>query len=124
MPENKSKGSPEDILVGGQAVIEGVMMRTPHAYAVAVRHTDGSIEVKKEPVRRLSQFWKPLTWPVIRGFSVLVQSMALGIRTLNFSLNAAMADADPEGAQKKKEKGNGWMPVTLTMVGAAAIAVL
>ena len=52
MADTKSKASPEDILVGGQAVIEGVMMRTPHAYAVAVRRADGSIEVKKEPVKR------------------------------------------------------------------------
>jgi uncharacterized protein YqhQ len=121
-----SKGSPEDILVGGQAVIEGVMMRTPHAYAVAVRHADGSMEVKRETVRRLSEFWKPLTWPVIRGFSVLLQSLVLGIRTLNFSFNAALADADPKAAEKnaKKAQDNGWLPVTLTMLSAAALAVV
>ena len=45
MADNTSKASPEDILVGGQAVIEGVMMRTPHAYAVAVRRADDSVEV-------------------------------------------------------------------------------
>ena len=84
MADTKSKASPEDILVGGQAVIEGVMMRTPHAYAVAVRRADGSIEVKKEPVKRLSEYWKPLSWLVIRGFAVLIQSLVLGIRTLEF----------------------------------------
>ena len=53
MADSKPKASPEDILVGGQAVIEGVMMRTPYAYAVSVRRADGSVEVKKEPVKRL-----------------------------------------------------------------------
>jgi uncharacterized protein YqhQ len=121
-----SKGSPEDILVGGQAVIEGVMMRTPYAYAVAVRHTDGSIEVKREPVRRLSELWKPLTWPVIRGFSVLLQSLVLGIRTLNFSFNAALADIEPKPGAKpaKKVKENSWLPVALTMLGAAAVGIV
>jgi uncharacterized protein YqhQ len=121
-----SKGSPEDILVGGQAVIEGVMMRTPHAYAVAVRHTDGSIEVKREPVRRLSELWKPLTWPVIRGFSVLLQSLVLGIRTLNFSFNAALADVEPKpgGKPAKKLQENSWLPVTVTMLGAAAVGIV
>ena len=96
--------SPEDILVGGQAVIEGVMMRTPYAYAVAVRRADGRLEVKKEGVRRLSQMWKPLSWPVIRGFAVLLQSMVLGLRCLNFSFTAALADTDPAEAEKAKEK--------------------
>ena len=78
MASKKTDSSPEDILVGGQAVIEGVMMRTPHAYAVAVRHADGSIEVKREGVKRLSEYWKPLSWPVVRGFAVLLQSLLLG----------------------------------------------
>src|SRR5512147_1774638 len=129
MPEARAKSSPEDILVGGQAVIEGVMMRTPHAYAVAVRHADGTTEVKKEAVRRLSAICKPLSWPVIRGFAVLLQSLVLGIRTLNFSFNAAMADADPkpDGAGKttgvEATQEGGWLPVVLSM-GAALVAAV
>ena len=118
--------SPEDILVGGQAVIEGVMMRTPRAYAVAVRRADGSLEVKKEPVRRISEYWKPLSLPVVRGFAVLVQSLALGIRTLNFSFNRAMQDLEPENEKKiaaaKKKEGE-FLPIVLSMAGAAAVAV-
>lgn len=129
MPGKSKKGSPEDILVGGQAVIEGVMMRTPYAYAVAVRRTDGSMTIKKELVRRLADMWKPLTWPVIRGFAVLLQSLVLGIRTLNFSMNTAMLDAEPkaEGAEKTAEnskKDGAWLPVALTMTAAAVIAIL
>jgi len=130
MPGGAKKGSPEDILVGGQAVIEGVMMRTPHAYAVAVRRADGSMTVKKETVRRLADLWKPFTWPVVRGFSVLVQSLALGIRTLNFSFNIAVADAEPKpdatasGAAAAAPQDSGWLPVTLTMAAAALFAIM
>jgi uncharacterized protein YqhQ len=130
--------SPEDILVGGQAVIEGVMMRTPYAYAVAVRRADGSLEVKKEGVRRLSDLWKPLSWPVVRGFAVLLQSLILGLRTLNFSFAAAMADAEenqpqdaaPAGAKenaagnaKKKKTGDEMFPILMSMGLAAVVAV-
>jgi|WetSurMetagenome_2_1015567.scaffolds.fasta_scaffold10530_2 uncharacterized protein YqhQ len=127
MLDNKTKASPEDILVGGQAVIEGVMMRTPHAYAVAVRRADGSIEVKREPVKRVSEYWKPLSWFVIRGFAVLVQSLYLGIRTLNFSINASMADIDESGKKEKPKedkKDNAFLPVALSMVLGVAVAVL
>ncbi len=124
MADTKSTTSPEDILVGGQAVIEGVMMRTPHAYAVAVRHADGSIEVKREPVKRLSEYWKPLSWFVIRGFAVLIQSLFLGIRTLNFSINASMADLEAEGKAKQKGKKEGTvLPVAIPMVLGIAAAV-
>jgi uncharacterized protein YqhQ len=126
MAVGKSDSSPEDILVGGQAVIEGVMMRTPHAYAVAVRRSDGSLEIKKEGVRRLSDFWKPLSWPVIRGFAVLLQSLALGIRTLNFSFTVASADLEreqPAGKKPQKKREGEFLPILLTMIIAAAMAV-
>jgi uncharacterized protein YqhQ len=125
MADTKPKASPEDILVGGQAVIEGVMMRTPHAYAVAVRRADGSIEIKREPVKRLSEHWKPLSWVVIRGFAVLIQSLILGIRTLNFSINVSMKDLEPDKKPKKakKEEGSTFM-VGLSMIMGVAVAVL
>jgi uncharacterized protein YqhQ len=124
MAQIKPTVSPEDILVGGQAVIEGVMMRTPHAYAVAVRRADGSVEVKREPVKRLSDYWKPLSWVIIRGFAVLIQSLFLGIRTLNFSINASMADveSDDKGKPKKAAKEGALLPIIFSMalgVGAA-----
>jgi uncharacterized protein YqhQ len=85
------------------------MMRTPHAYAVAVRRADGSMEIKREPVKRLSEHWKPLSWVVIRGFAVLIQSLILGIRTLNFSINVSMKDLEPEDKPKKpKKEGGAW----------------
>lgn len=130
MADRSKKTSPEDILVGGQAVIEGVMMRTPYAYAVAVRKADGSMEVKRETVTRLSDLWKPLSWPVVRGFAVLVQSLALGIRTLNFSFSVAMADleaqekSESESAEPRGKKAGDFLPVLLTMSAAGVMAVL
>ena len=125
MADKISTASPEDILVGGQAVIEGVMMRTPHAYAVAVRRADGSIEVKREPVKRLSDYWKPLSWAIIRGFAVLLQSLILGIRTLNFSINVSMKDLEPEAKKKHKEGKNdsSMLPVVGAMILGVAVAV-
>jgi len=124
MADTKSKASPEDILVGGQAVIEGVMMRTPHAYAVAVRRANGSIEVKREPVKRLSDYCKPLSWVVVRGFAVLIQSMVLGLRTLNFSINVSMKDLEEKEKPKKAKKESSAFPVALSMILGVAVAVV
>ncbi|MBN2243212.1 MAG: DUF1385 domain-containing protein [Acidobacteria bacterium] len=126
MADSKSKISPEDILVGGQAVIEGVMMRTPYATAVAVRRLDGSVEVTRKPVRRLSDYWKPLSWHVVRGFAVLVQSLVLGMRALNFSINIAMKDEAESQAAKdpgKAKKGESAYPIAFSMIAAVAAAV-
>jgi uncharacterized protein YqhQ len=125
MADTKSNASPEDILVGGQAVIEGVMMRTPHAFAVAVRRADGSVEVMKEPVRRLSDRWKPLSWLIIRGFAVLIQSLVLGIRTLNFSISVSMKDLDAASKEKtkKSKKESTVLPVAVSFVLGATVAV-
>jgi uncharacterized protein YqhQ len=125
MPDKPGAPSPEDILVGGQAVLEGVMMRTPYAYAVAVRRADGSVDVKREAVTRLSGLWKPLSWPVIRGFAVLLQSLVLGLRTLNFSFNVAMSDLEPDKEKtNESDKGGDFLPILLSMVAAAAVAVV
>ncbi len=125
MANSKSKASPEDILVGGQAVIEGVMMRTPHAYAIAVRRADGSIEIKRDPVKRLSEYWRPFSWLVVRGFAVLLQSLVLGIRALNYSINVSMKDLELEEKKKpKKRKKKGTVfPVASSMIIGVGAAV-
>jgi uncharacterized protein YqhQ len=126
MADTKSKSSPEDILVGGQAVIEGVMMRTPHAYAVAVRRANGSIEVKRETVKRVSDHWKPLSWVVIRGFAVLVQSLVLGLRTLNYSINVSMMDLEEQEKPKKSKKpgkDSSSLTIAATMIFGIGVAI-
>ncbi|MBN1567250.1 MAG: DUF1385 domain-containing protein [Acidobacteria bacterium] len=126
MADTNSKSSPEDILVGGQAVIEGVMMRTPRAYAVAVRRANGSIETKREPVKRLSDYWKPLSWVVIRGFAVLIQALILGLRTLNYSINISLLDLEENEKPKKTKKAkkeSRILPVAIPMVLGFAMAI-
>jgi uncharacterized protein YqhQ len=84
--------SGEETLVGGQAVMEGVMMRAPHSYCVAVRKPTGEIVTEDLPVARLSDKHKFLKWPVLRGLGTLGQAMSLGLRALKFSANAALDD--------------------------------
>ena len=90
----------KDLIVGGQAVIEGVMMRTPGAYAVAVRRPDGTITHTGARLPKWSDRVPLLKLPVLRGAAVLVQSMALGIKALNYS--AAEAFEDAEGSEEVK----------------------
>src|SRR5438045_5727909 len=83
-----------DLIVGGQAVIEGVMMRTPNAYAIAVRKADGTIVNTAARLPKWSDKYPILKLPVLRGGAVLVQSMGLGIKALNYSANEAFAEAE------------------------------
>jgi uncharacterized protein YqhQ len=85
-----------DLIVGGQAVMEGVMMRTPSAYAIACRKKDGTIVHTAESLPKWSDKYKFLNFPVIRGGATLIQSMALGIKALNFSASVAAEDLEAE----------------------------
>lgn len=76
-----------DLIVGGQAVVEGVMMRTPSAYAIACRKADGTIVHTAERLPKWSDKYKWLNLPILRGGATLIQSMALGVKALNFSAN-------------------------------------
>lgn len=91
-----------DLIVGGQAVIEGVMMRTPNAYAVAVRKADGTIVNIAARLPKWSDKYPLLKLPVLRGSAVLVQSMGLGIKALNYSANEAFGDAQEAEAKEVK----------------------
>src|SRR6185369_3223820 len=90
-----------DLIVGGQAVMEGVMMRTPSAYAIACRKSDGSIVHTAERLPRWSDKYKWLSWPVLRGGATLIQSMALGIKALNFSAQVYEEDLTAQEALEK-----------------------
>ena len=83
-----------DLIVGGQAVIEGVMMRTPNAYAIAVRKADGTIVNIAARLPKWSDKLPILKLPVLRGGAVLVQSMGLGIKALNYSASEAFVEAE------------------------------
>ena len=98
----------ETTLVGGQAVLEGVMMRSPHAWAIAVRKPSGAIETHAEPLERPSDKNKWMGWPVVRGVVTLGHAMKLGFRALKFSANAALGEV-PVSQDGKKFEISGWM---------------
>ena len=85
-------------MYGGQAVIEGVMIRGRDHFGLAVRREDGSIELHHEP---LSSFYngRPRRWPLVRGFLTLLETMLLGIKALQLSANMAAMDRDPDAEE-------------------------
>jgi uncharacterized protein YqhQ len=85
--------SGEETLVGGQAVLEGVMMRSPHAWAIACRKPSGEVVTMSEPLDRPSDKHKWMAWPIVRGVMTLGYAMTLGYRALRFSANVALEEA-------------------------------
>jgi len=102
--------SGEETLVGGQAVMEGVMMRAPHSYCVSVRRKDGSIVSDEKPLERLSERHRIFKLPLFRGLGTLYQALKLGYGALKFSSDQALADLAPAEADGKAPKEMpGWM---------------
>jgi len=91
----------ETTLVGGQAVMEGVMMRSPHSYCVAVRKPSGEIVTEESPLPRLSERYPVFKLPVLRGLGTLGQAMWLGMKALRFSAGCALEE---QGAQQQEKK--------------------
>ncbi|HEX4499243.1 MAG TPA: DUF1385 domain-containing protein [Thermoanaerobaculia bacterium] len=98
--DSPSGPSEAELLVGGQALIEGVMMRSPGAFGVAVRRPDGSIAFQRGKVASLAKRYPILKLPLLRGIAVLFQSLAIGIRALNFSAEQAMPPDEKAEAPK------------------------
>ncbi|QSV47107.1 DUF1385 domain-containing protein [Geobacter benzoatilyticus] len=102
----------ERINVGGQAVLEGVMMRAPRAMAIAVRRPSGEISVKREEVPPLSERFPIVKLPILRGAVALFTSLIMGLKALNFSANEALAE------EEEKEELSSW-----AMGGTMAVAL-
>jgi len=83
-----------DCNYGGQAVIEGVMMRSPLKYAIAVRKPDKEIILKMGNLRTLSDKMKFLKWPIFRGVINLVESLVLGLKALTYSTEQATGEEE------------------------------
>jgi len=95
--------SGEETLVGGQAVLEGVMMRSPHAWAIACRKPSGEVVTMSEPLARPSEKHKWMAWPILRGVVTLGYAMNLGYRALRFSANVAIEDMMEDGDEAAKK---------------------
>jgi uncharacterized protein YqhQ len=98
----------EEILVGGQAVLEGVMMRAPHSYCVAVRKPNGEIVTEQAPLARMSEKYKIFKYPVFRGVGTLWQAMSLGLRALRFSTNVLLQDPNQAPGKEQPKEASGW----------------
>ncbi|MBV9769234.1 MAG: DUF1385 domain-containing protein [Bryobacterales bacterium] len=99
--------SGEETLVGGQAVMEGVMMRAPHSYCVAVRKANGEIVTDESPLPRVSEKYPIFKLPLLRGLGTLGHAMFLGVKALQFSANVALGE-ESKGGEKPQEL-SGWM---------------
>ncbi|MGA9554336.1 MAG: DUF1385 domain-containing protein, partial [Candidatus Sulfotelmatobacter sp.] len=135
--------SGEETLVGGQAVLEGVMMRSPHAWAIACRKPSGELATMSEPLDRPSEKHKWMAWPVVRGVMTLGYAMSLGYRALRFSANVAIeevmqneetdvassastvspprSDAEPSQAQTREKAASisGWLAAGNVVISLA-----
>src|SRR5258708_14312458 len=81
--------SGEETLVGGQAEMEGVMMRSPHAWGIALRKPSGEILTHSEPLEPPSEQHKLMGWPILPGLMTLRHAMPLGFRALTVSAHAS-----------------------------------
>jgi uncharacterized protein YqhQ len=106
----------EELLnVGGQAVLEGVMMRSPQALAIAVRLPNGSVVLKDEPFTSLTARYPLLKKPLLRGPVILIEALITGVQALTFSAQAAL---------EEEETQLGWGSLSLTLGGAFLLAFL
>ncbi len=108
--------------VGGQAVIEGVMMRSPSRMAVAVRRPDGTLAFLERPFTSITRRVKPLAWPVVRGAVSLFETLGLGLAALNFSAEEA---SRAEGASPSAKASAGQQSLQMgIMVLSLALGLL
>src|SRR6187551_1231920 len=84
--------------IGGQALIEGVMMRSPHCFSAVVRRKSGALVVREMPMADLRR--GKLAWPLVRGVAALVEALKLGSAALRFSAEQFEQDLEEEGVPK------------------------
>jgi uncharacterized protein YqhQ len=113
-----------DMLIGGQAVIEGVMMRSLSGYTVAVRQPDGGVALKKDKLVSVTTKYPFLKIPVLRGSVVLIQSLILGIRALNYSASVSSAGEDGEPEMSNWAIAGSMMMALVLGVGLFILAPL
>ncbi len=122
--------------IGGQALIEGIMMRGPKRTVMAVRKKDGSIDISEREVKSLKDKYPILKWPIIRGVAGFVESMVVGYKAMMDSAeisgyldeleeeeNAGLTPEEIEEKKKKAEKQNSAL-MTVIMIVATVLAVI
>lgn len=100
---------------GGQAVIEGVMMRGREGLSIAVRRPDDTMTVHEEPLKPWARKFPLLKWPLVRGAVALVEAMVIGTKAINFSANQQVAEDEQEPLT--------WKELALTFLMAGVLTV-
>ncbi|MBS3162859.1 DUF1385 domain-containing protein [Candidatus Woesearchaeota archaeon] len=107
--------------IGGQAVIEGVLMKNGSKVAIAVRDPKGKITVKKETFNSLTKKYKVLNLPFIRGIIILFETMILGIKALNYSTEISLEEK--EKTEKKESTKLSSLSIFFTIILSIALAL-
>jgi len=116
-------GATRDAPIGGQAVLEGVMMRGVTTWSVAVRRPEGEIEVTTRALRPWARRHPVLRWPVVRGMVALAESLAIGFRALGISADAQLEEG--EGPEPEEIGGFAWvMTIVISMLFAVTLFFL
>jgi uncharacterized protein YqhQ len=106
----------ETTLIGGQAVVEGVMMRSPHSYCVAVRRSTGDIVTQESPLEKLSEKYPLFKLPLLRGLGTLGAAMMLGMKALKFSADTAMEEITGQPRRVEGKSGGTMSTIFKIMV--------
>ncbi len=128
MATKKAKAVKPPFNVGGEAVIEGVMMRSPHFYAVSVRTQSGKIQTISDRVNSISEKYPFLKWPFLRGLISMYESMSLGFKALSYSAEIYEKDLEKSDPKKKKaaeapNKKNETVDLTISFGLAIVLAI-
>lgn len=128
--EQETEKPRKELQIGGQAVIEGVVMRVPERWALAIRRADGSIQVEVNPANTLAQRWPKWNVFLVRGIFTLIDSLIIGIKSISISAGIALSDEEsphpdlpPYGGKEKDEpqKSPGGFEVTVALVIAVVV---
>src|SRR5450432_799763 len=108
--------------IGGQALIEGVMMRSPHCFSAVVRRKSGALVVREQPMGDLRR--GRLAWPLVRGVAALVEAVKLGSAALRFSAEQYEQDLESGAGAAEKSAPRSRGPSTLSLLSLPVIALL
>jgi uncharacterized protein YqhQ len=123
MKDDRPRLATDPLTLGGQAVIEGVMMRAPGAVATAVRRPDGSIAIERKAFKSLAARVPLLKLPLLRGAIGLVESLYIGVGSLMYSAETAI-DEDESGAPASSVKKPADWKTKLALGGTVAVSLL
>ncbi|MCX7017406.1 MAG: DUF1385 domain-containing protein [bacterium] len=112
------------LMIGGQAVIEGVMMRGPQGYAISVRKNDGTITTAVTPLQPLTKRIPSLNIPVLRGAASLIEMLTVGIKSLEFSANEFEEDNGSEKDKKAPNAKQSRFALAVTIIISVLIGIL